>query len=181
MKISKEDLIKDMELSYSILRDEISTLENRMNTLVGICGVLIVFVSGLIAYINTIQSSTSTLVSKYLFGVFLILCLIVIILVIMMLYPRSASFESIKNNSSGIEWKGTPEIVGKFGDFANYWLTLGNADTAEEFIKETYIKTLWGKELLKNKKIKFSKYIMITFTIAMICLVIGSLSMLLSF
>lgn len=181
MRINKEDLVKDMELSYNILRDEMSILENRMNTLVGICGVLIVFVSGLIVYINTIQSSTSTLFSKYLFGVFLILCLIVIILVIMMFYPRSASSKSIKNNSTNIKWSGTSEPVGKFEEFANYWLTQGNADTVEEFIKETYIKTLWGKELLKNKRIKFSKYIMIIFTIAMICLVIGSLSMLLSF
>ena len=51
MKISKEDVVKSIELYYDLLSDEIALLESRINTLVGICGVLIVFVSGLLVYI----------------------------------------------------------------------------------------------------------------------------------
>lgn len=180
MKISKEDVIKNIELYYNILSDEIALLESRINTLVGICGVLIVFVSGLLAYISLKPSSPLILFSKCSFGAFIILSFVVIILAIITIYPRTANSESIKEDSTGIKWGSKLKIV-KFGDYADYLLSRSNTDSIEEFIKETYVKSLWGKELLKRKRIELSKYTMIIFLIATLCLVMGGLSLLLSF
>ena len=70
MRVDKDDLLESIKLQYNILRDETDLLERRINTLVSICGALIVLVSGLLAFLSKKIDSIMFLLSKILFSTF---------------------------------------------------------------------------------------------------------------
>lgn len=180
MRVDKDDLLESIKLQYNILRDETDLLERRINTLVSICGALIVLVSGLLAFLSKKIDSIMFLLSKILFSTFVFLSALTILLAIITLYPRTARSQRIKDEDYKIKW-GEEEDIGKFKDYANYWLGAGGYEDYCIFLKETFIKSLWAKENLKKKRIKLFRRMSIIFIFAVICLSVGSLVIILSY
>lgn len=175
MKTKKEDLIQFIPLNYQLVKDDINTIETRIISLFGICGTLIVVITGLMAYMAAMEIDSDSMI---LFLCSIGFLLITFIYSIYILYPKTLSGKDIKDESTDIEYtfwgdQGLPDTM-NYGGFKKTWLDIDDAGM-ENFIIDQYLLDLWGKGIIRRKKIKEFRVIFIPFALALITLSLGSI------
>lgn len=163
------DSLKYIQLSYDMRSDEIKILEDRIQKFLEISGTLVIIISGLVGYINSIKLST---IGTTFFFISIISFLGVFILSIRILSPKSASGKSIHIKDKDIKWGKLPDIE-TYGEFLYRWSNIEKC--LYNFIKEEYLLNLWAKQIIINNKIIEYKWLLRIFLIALIFSVIGSL------
>jgi hypothetical protein len=163
------DSLKYIQLSYDMRSDEIKILEDRIQKFLEISGTLVIIISGLVGYINSIKLST---ISTTFFFISIISFLGVFILSIGILFPKSDSGKSINKEDKDIKWGKLPDLE-TYGKFVDKWSNIEK--DLYKFIEDEYLLNLWAKQIIINNKIKEYKWLLCIFLIALIFSVIGSL------